>query len=145
MDPTHFFDANLTLRPGVRIEVSVIQPTGRASRDPNVLLTDHPAILDGQSLSAFLRYRAKTYDTYDGHNQANGPDWYAIHFPEVVTCNCVEMTMECPNRDGGWWTSLDVEYLEANTHRWHRVSGFDLTPPLSVFIIRLAGPSPRSW
>ena len=78
-------EGNLALRPGVRVEVSVDQPTGRASRNPNVLLTDPPAFLDGQSLSAFLRYRDKTYDTYDGHNSANGPDWYAIRFPEAVT------------------------------------------------------------
>src|SRR5215475_4218349 len=103
-------EANLASQAGVYIEVSVNQPTGVGSRDPNVLLRHPPTNLDGQPLSAFLQYRDKTYDTYDGHNHAKGPDWYAIHFPEAITCNCVEMTMECPNRDGGWWTSLNVEY-----------------------------------
>lgn len=120
-------DENLANRPGVRVAVSVDRPTGRAARDPNVLLTDPPTDLDSQPLSAFLRYRDKTYDTYDGHNCANSPDWYAIHFPEPVTCNCVEMTMECPNRDGGWWTSLNVEYQAAG--QWRPVSEFEITPP----------------
>ncbi len=122
-------DENLALRCGVQVEVSVKHPTGRASRDPNVLLTDSPAFLDGQPLSAFLRYRDKTYDTYDGHNCATAPDWYAIHFPEAVTCNCVEMTMECPNRDGGWWTSLNVEYWDEIDQSWQTVRELEITPP----------------
>ena len=122
-------EENLALRPGVRVEVSVDQPTGRAARDPNVLLTDPPAYLDGQSLSAFLHYRDKTYDTYDGHNTANGLDWYALHFPEAVTCNCIEMTMECPNRDGGWWASLDVETWDADQRVWQPVNALEIAPP----------------
>lgn len=121
-------DENLTQRPGVYVEVSVDQPTGSASRDPNVLLGDPPVFLDGQPVSAFLRYRDKTYDTYDGHNTAHAPDWYAIHFPEPVTCNCIEMTMECPNRDGGWWLSLNVEYWDAE-QGWLPVSAFEIAPP----------------
>lgn len=122
-------DENLAQRPGVHVEVSVDKPTGRASRDPNVLLNDPPAYLDGQPLSAFLRYRVKTYDTYDGHNTAIGLDWYAIHFPERTTCNCVEMTMECPNRDGGWWTSLNVEFWDELQSSWLPVSELKITPP----------------
>lgn len=129
MESTLPHDENLALRPGVRVEVSVDQPTGRASRDPNVLLTDPPAFLDGQPLSAFLRYRDKTYDTYDGHNVAESPDWYAIRFPDAVICNCIEMTMECPNRDGGWWASLDVEYWDAAQGEWRAVIALEITPP----------------
>jgi AraC-like DNA-binding protein len=125
----HMMVENLALRAGVRVEVSVDQPTGRASRDPNVLLSDPPAFLDGQPLSTFLRYRDKTYDTYDGHNAANGQDWYAIRFPEPALCNCIEMTMECPNRDGGWWASLVVEYWDADLDKWLPVSAFEITPP----------------
>lgn len=122
-------DENLAHGPGVHVEVSVDKPTGRASRDPNVLLTDPPVFLDGQPLSAFLRYRGKTYDTYDGHNKASGLDWYAIHFSELTTCNCVEMTMECPNRDGGWWTSLNVEFLDGVHSTWQPVRELKITPP----------------
>jgi AraC-like DNA-binding protein len=120
---------NLALGPGVYVEVSVTQPTGRGARDPNVLLYNPPAYLDGQPLSAFLRYRDQTYDTYDGHNHASGPDWYAIHFPTPTTCNCIEMTMECPNRDGGWWLSLSVEYWDDERGAWRPVDMLDITPP----------------
>ena len=122
-------DENLALRPGVHVEVSVSQPTGRASRNPNVLLTNPPTFLDGQPLSAFLRYRDKTYDTYDGHNKANGLDWYAVHFPEPTICNCIEMTMECPNRDGGWWTSLNAEFWDELEGKWQPVGELEITPP----------------
>ena len=116
---------NLASRPGVWVEVSVPHPTGRASRDPSVLLCDPPFDLDGKPLSAFLEYRAQTYDTYDGHNQAAGPDWYAVRFPENTLVNCVEMTMECPNRDGGWWTSLNVEWWDGE---WRPVESLDIVP-----------------
>jgi AraC-like DNA-binding protein len=120
---------NLAARPGVNVEVSIRNPTGRASRDPNVLLTDPPYLLDGQALAQFVEYRTKTYDTYDGLNKARGLDWYAIHFPEAVALNCIVMTMECPNRDGGWWTSLWVEYLEGET--WQRAGNLLITPDYS--------------
>ncbi|MEO5887440.1 MAG: helix-turn-helix domain-containing protein [Anaerolineales bacterium] len=124
----HQPEENLALRPGVYVVASVDQPTGKASRDPNVLLSDPPVFLDGQPLSAFIRYRDKTYDTYDGHNSANGPDWYAIHFPEPTICNCIEMTMECPNRDGGWWTSLNVEFWDGQAGIWQPVRDLEITP-----------------
>jgi hypothetical protein len=120
-------DENIAQRPGVRIEVSMQHPTGRGARDPMVLLRDAPLTLDGQALSAFLQYRENTFDTYDGHNQAQEPDWYAIRFPEVVSINCIEMTMECPNRDGGWWTSLSVEYQVDG--QWKPVTHLAITPP----------------
>lgn len=120
-------EQNLAQRPGVKIEASVCHPTGRGARNPQVLLTDPPFVLDGQPLSAFLDYRPKTYDTYDGHNQAAGMDWYMLTFPEPTTLNCVELTMECPNRDGGWWTSLTVEQM--TTDGWRPVTSLDITPP----------------
>jgi AraC-like DNA-binding protein len=129
MDTLYPKDENLALRPGVTVDVSVTQPTGRGSRNPQVLLSDPPMTLDGQPLSAFLSYRSKTYDTYDGHNPAKGPDWYALHFPKPVVCNCVEMTMECPNRDGGWWTSLMVEYWDSDQDNWLSVTDLEITPP----------------
>jgi AraC-like DNA-binding protein len=119
-------DENLALRDNVFVEACVPRPTGRGSRDPNVLLRHPPFFLDGQPLSAFLQYRDYTYDTYDGHNQSHGPDWYAIHFPESTRMNCVEMTMECPNRDGGWWTSLNIEYWDKG---WKPVNKLDIIPP----------------
>jgi hypothetical protein len=124
-------DENLAARPRVTIEVSVRQPTGRGSRDPGVLLTKPPFYLDGQPLAAFLDYRQHTYDTYDGHNHAAGPDWYAVHFPVLTRLNCIEMTMECPNRDGGWWTSLWVEAWNEANASWEAAANLLITPPYS--------------
>lgn len=121
-------EINLALQPGVTVEASVNSPTGRSARDPNVLLNANLETLDGQQpLSAFLKYRSRMYSTYDGHNAATAPDWYAIHFPEPVTFNCIEMTMERSHRDGGWWTSLDVE-IQAEGE-WIPVQNFAITPP----------------
>lgn len=122
---------NLALRPGVTVVVSVANPTGRGARDPRVLINETAYRLDMQPLSTFLNYRRKTYDTYDGHNQSTGPDWYAIHFPHAVALNCVDMTMECAHRDGGWWTSLWVEIQEEPGRDWCVVSNFTILPDYS--------------
>jgi hypothetical protein len=106
--------ANLAVSPRVRVEVSVSNPTGRGARDPNVLLNETACRLDGKVAHEIVQYRPNTYDTYDGQNEANGPDWYAIPFPELTTFNCVDMTMESAHRDGGWWTSLNVEIQQEN-------------------------------
>lgn len=120
---------NLVSQPGVKVKVSVNAPTGVASRDPSVLLNETAYRLDGQPLSAFLKHRAeKSYDTYDGQNEAAGPDWYAIEFPSPTVFNSVDMTMDCPHRDGGWWVSLDVETRATPDSQWRRVTGLQITP-----------------
>src|SRR4051812_33003730 len=103
---------NYAMMPHVRVEVSVSNPTGRGSRDPNVLLNETAYRLGDRLAHEFWQYRKQTYDTYDGQNESNGPDWYAVVFPEAVTFNCVDMTMESAHRDGGWWTSLNVEFRQ---------------------------------
>jgi len=65
-------EENLALRPNVRIAVSVSHPTGGGARDPRVLLNETAHRLDGRPLSDFEQSR--TYDTFDGRNQATGPD-----------------------------------------------------------------------
>ena len=96
-----------------------------------MLLNEAAYRLDMQPLSTFLNYRRQTYDTYDGHNQSDGPDWYAIHFPHALAFNCVDMTMECAHRDGGWWTSLWVEIQEEGAHTWCAVANFTILPGYS--------------
>jgi AraC-like DNA-binding protein len=120
---------NLALRQGVQIQASLPKPTGAAARDPSVLLNETAYRLNGQPLSVFLINRAKTFDTYDGHNQAHGCDWYELCFPEPVMLNCIDMTMECPNRDGGWWTSLNVEIKKDNDDIWQAVQNLNIVPP----------------
>ncbi len=119
-------ESNLALRPGVRLTVSVLCPKGGGARDPHVLLNETAHRLDGRPLSEFAQSR--TYDTYDGQNQASGPYWYVLEFPEPVAVNCVEMTMGLPYRDGGWWRSLSVEYA-TSAGDWREVRDLRITPP----------------
>jgi AraC-like DNA-binding protein len=117
-------EENLALRPGVRVMVSVMQPTGGGARNPHVLLNDDAHQLDGCPLTDYLASRC--FDTYDGQNQAVGPDWYMVEFPAPCTFNCIEMTMGLAFRDGGWWTSLNVEYLRDGV--WSPVTNQGITP-----------------
>jgi AraC-like DNA-binding protein len=119
-------EENLALRPGVQISVSVTEPTGPGARDPRLLLNDTAHRAARRTLADLDQ--ARNYDTYDGQNQANGPDWYAIAFPEPVCCNCVEMTMGFPYRDGGWWTSLAIEVCVPGSTQWQPVEHLRMIP-----------------
>jgi AraC-like DNA-binding protein len=120
------FDENLALRLGATISVSVLEPTTSSAPDPRVLLNDLANRLDGQPLSAFDRVH--TYDTYDGPNSAEGPDWYAIHLGTSCAVNCIEMTMGFPYRNGGWWRSLCVETQAEPGGEWRPVANLRITP-----------------
>lgn len=132
----HIFDLNkyateylnLALTPDVRIAASVAHPSGRGARDPAVLLNETAYRLDGRTAQALWQYRKFTYDTYDGQNEATELDWYALHFPARVTLNCIDMTMECAHRDGGWWTSLHVE-AQRPDGAWLPVENLKVFPP----------------
>ena len=120
------FLQNLARMPGVTLQVAHKQPIGSGSRDPHVLLNDDDYTQDVKPPDFFQQSR--TYDTYDGQNKANEPDWYTIHFPKQVRFNAVEMTMGFPYRDGGWWTSLAVE-IQTNQHQpWQPVNHMRITP-----------------
>lgn len=119
-------DKNLALLPGVRIKASVADPCGGGARDPKVLLNDSAHRLHGKPLSEFSG--ANTFDTFDGWNESQGPDWYCITFPHPVICNCIEMTMGFPYRDGGWWTSLRVEVRTDQRSHWTQANNLNITP-----------------
>jgi AraC-like DNA-binding protein len=120
-------DENLALRPGVRIVASMARPSGGGAHDPQVLLNETAHRLDGRPIREFDQ--SHTYNTYDGQNLSNGPDWYAIEFPEPVMFNCIEMTMGLPYRDGGWWTSLRVEVRLESSGPWKTVDPLSIMPP----------------
>jgi len=119
-------DKNLALLPGVRIKASVIDPCGGGARDPKVLLNDSAHRLHGKPLAEFSG--TNTFDTFDGWNDSQGPDWYCITFPHPVECNCIEMTMGFPYRDGGWWTTLGVEFRRDHRAAWLPVNNLAITP-----------------
>lgn len=126
----------------MEIAVAVSRPTGSGARTPRVLLNETAHRLDGWPLDAFAQ--DATYDTYDGQNDADGPDWYAITFPDDVAFDCLEMTMGFPYRDGGWWTSLAVEVRAGDGgggggdgRGWRRVDTLAITPPYACDDARL--------
>lgn len=119
-------EVNLARRHGVKMTVSVPHSTGGGATTPDVLLNDTAHLLDGHPLQDFAENR--TYDTFDGHNKPEGPDWYVIAFPEPVAFNCVEMTMSLPHPAGGWWTSLAIEVCDGERGQWAPVEGLASTP-----------------
>ncbi len=123
---------NLARLPGVSCSVSHQHPIGGGSSDPGVLLNDRAHLLDGGDLDQFDR--GLTYDTYSGQQRAAKEDinWYAISFSEEQAINCIEMTMGYPHRDGGWWTSLMVEYYAAEESQWRSVENLVITPPYDL-------------
>lgn len=122
--------ANLALAPGVTIEAVPVQPTGSGSRDPAVLLNDDALLLDNRPLADFSY--ARTYDTYDGPGPDRDLDWYAISLPGPMVVNCVEMTTGFPYRDGGWWTSLQVDVRRAVDEDWETLTPRQILPPLDL-------------
>ena len=113
--------------PGVVISASKAHPTGNGARDPAVLLNDRTQYLDGQPHAAFDQ--RLTFDSYDGQNETDEPDWYRLDFPEPVTINCIEMTMGFAYIDGGWWKSLAVEVLSESSQQWQQVENLRIVPP----------------
>jgi AraC-like DNA-binding protein len=110
---------NLVLQAGVSVTASQQAASGPGARDPMVLANDLIYKVERWMLADFDQRR--TFDTYDGQNAARSPDWYAISFPVPTTLTCVEMTMGFPYRDGGWWTSLALEYRTLGDQTWRPV------------------------
>jgi AraC-like DNA-binding protein len=123
---TPLAETNLVLADGVRIEVSNPNPTGGGAHDPVILFNERIHSFDIYSLAAFGQQH--TFDTFRGRGRTNELDWYAITFPKAVRFNCIEMTMGLPFRDGGWWTSLNVETQAEAGQPWQPVRDLSLLP-----------------
>lgn len=123
---TEDLSQNKARMPGVLISASKAHPTGSGARDPSVLLNDRIQYLDGQPHVAFDQ--RLTFDSYDGQNETEKPDWYQLDFPEAVTINCVEMTMGFAYIDGGWWKSLAVEVKTEASPHWQPVENLRIVP-----------------
>lgn len=119
-------EENLAYRQGVQLTASISQPMGGGALTPLVLINEAMHRLDGKPLSAF--HPGRSYDTYVGRDRPDGPDWYAIEFPEPATFNCLEMTMGIPYPDGGWWTTLNIEVRPTQGAAWQPVEHIQLTP-----------------
>lgn len=119
---------NLALLPGVRIGGCVSAPSGGGSRNLSVLLNESLSKLVDSHAPLALFAPQHTYDTYDGQNAANGPDWYSLEFPHEVQLNCIQMTMGFAYPDGGWWKSLKLEVRQEATGNWQPLNDFQISP-----------------
>lgn len=91
---------NLAQSPGVRPVVSVVSPTGIASKDPNVLI-------DGRLESACCGQ----FDTFDGKNQPTA--YFGMEFSAATRVNAFEFQTGAFSPSGGWFlagsTRLEVK------------------------------------
>jgi len=121
---------NLALESGVTISVISTHPTGSGARTPTVLLNEDALLLDNCPLADFSYGR--TYDTYHGPASSSEPDWYVVSLPNAASVNCIEMTMGFPYRDGGWWTSFEVEKQDPGSDHWASLTPVQIIPPLDL-------------
>jgi hypothetical protein len=91
----------------------VTEPTGTGQKDLNV-------IRNGV-------YDEKGYDSFDGANPAE-KDWYGYLWSDPIYPDQVLYTMGHNYLDGGWWTSLTVEYTTDGAS-WLEAPGVTITPP----------------
>ncbi len=105
-------DENLALRPTAYADARITAPTGSGLKNIEVIRNGNVA---------------ENYDSFDGDNKLD-LDWYAIRFLEPVTVNEVVYIEGKHFNDGGWWTSLWVQYLDLDTGQWTNVSGLQIRP-----------------
>jgi hypothetical protein len=96
--------------PGTWVECNIMNPTGDGMSDVNFLL-------QGPVVGELNRW----YDTYNVVVDES-PDWYALHFPKAVEINTLFFMHGPIFVEGGWWTSLQVQYLEDKGKKWKDVS-----------------------
>ncbi len=104
---------NFALYPDAAPVARVTNPTGSGQKDLNI-------IRNGV-------YEEKGYDSYDGPNPAT-EDWYGYLWSDPIYPDSVVYTMGRNYLDGGWWTSLTVEYT-TDGESWQQAQNVTITPP----------------
>lgn len=100
---------------GVWAETNVCTIIGDGVRDIQFLCYGPPAgRLD-------LWFDSFKHD-YDGQ-----PEWYALHFPTPTTLNTVYWLHGAVFNEGGWWTSLAVQY-QNDAGEWRDVTNLVFSP-----------------
>jgi len=109
---------NFAMYPDAGPIAMITEPTGSGQRDLNVIRN---GVFD-----------EKGYDSFDGANPAE-KDWYGYFWKDPIYPDRVIYTMGQNYLDGGWWTSLTVEYTtdEYTTDgiTWLEAPGVTITPP----------------
>lgn len=91
----------------------VTEPTGTGQKDLDIIRNGI--------------YDEKGYDSYDGPNPAD-KDWYGYLWRDPIFPDKVVYTMGRNYLDGGWWTSLTVEYT-TDGEAWSDVQNLVIAPP----------------
>ena len=119
-------EENLAGQAKVRISCSVEKQPGAELRDIPLLRENNLGkISRNQPLHLWRSLQFNSFSLIEH----KGPIDFTIHFPQRVRCNCIEMTMGFIRTDGGWWTSLGVEYSDTNGDRWQPISELRIEPP----------------
>lgn len=124
-------EINFAALDGVTITSSVIESSGSGALTPDILLRNAIESIDGTRISDFSARR--TFDTFQGRepdvtNADGGIDWYQVTLPQPQLINAIEMGMGFPYRDGGWWTSLQVETRCDEHAPWRAVDNLRVWP-----------------
>jgi len=94
-------------------------PIARVTESTLTGLKDIRVIKDGR--------RIEDYDTYDGYNPA-GEDWYGFLWSEPVHIESIVYYQGSIFADGGWWTSLTVQYTPDGIN-WLEAGNVIINPP----------------
>ncbi|MBD3175731.1 MAG: hypothetical protein GF320_11160 [Armatimonadia bacterium] len=103
---------NLALMEGAWADAAITAPLGSGLKDVEVIRNG---------------VREENYDSFDGADKRYD-DWYAIRFPVTVEANRVVYTEGKHFDNGGWWLSLRLEALDAESMEWRTVERATLSP-----------------
>jgi hypothetical protein len=104
---------NFAMYPDAIPIAMVTEPTGSGQRDLDIIRNGI--------------YDEKGYDSYDGPNPAD-KDWYGYLWRDPLYPDKVVYTMGRNYLDGGWWTSLTIEYT-TDGETWAEAQNVVITPP----------------
>jgi len=104
---------NFAMYPDADPFARVSHPTGTGQKDINVIRN---GIIE-----------EKGYDSFDGANPAEN-DWYGYLWSDSIYPDRVVYTMGQNYIDGGWWTSLTVQYTTDGVS-WREAPNVTIAPP----------------
>lgn len=118
-------DKNLVQIPYTKIKVSPSFSKGVASRSVSVLCEDLPELED----TSLDRYSPQlTYDTFQSLGNKENKNCYTISWDRMIELNQIIMSMGFPFTDGGWWTSLIIEYKKSRNSLWSLIAPSSFSP-----------------
>ena len=120
---------NVMQDPDLKVTVAPYPSHGVASRDPGVICRDLPE-LENASLDRFTAHL--TYDTFQALGFGRPETSYTFTWRNPVELNFLQLTMGFPFADGGWWTSLFLEYRGPGDESWKPLPAEEFSPPYNT-------------